>query len=72
MRLANNATLSETKGADLRNLGVSNVESVEVVTGIPSVEYGDLSNGVVKIRTRKGKTPFIVEMTAEPKTSRSP
>lgn len=68
MRLANNATLSETKGADLRNLGVSNIESVEVVTGIPSVEYGDLSNGVVKIRTRKGKTPFIVEMTAEPKT----
>ncbi len=68
MRLANNATLSETKGADLRNLGVSNIEAVEVVTGIPSVEYGDLSNGVVKIRTRKGKTPFIVEMTAEPKT----
>ena len=68
MRIANNAAPSETRGADLRNLGVSNIESVEVVTGIPSVEYGDLSNGMVKIRTRKGKTPFIVEMTAEPKT----
>lgn len=68
VRLENNASLAETKGVDLRNLGVSNVEAVEVVTGIPSVEYGDLSNGIVKIRTRKGKTPFVIEMTAEPKT----
>lgn len=68
VRLENNASLAETKGADLRNIGVSNIESVEVITGIPSVEYGDLSNGIVKIHTRKGKSPFIVEMTLEPKT----
>ncbi len=68
MRIGNNATLAETRGADLRNLGVSNIESVEVVTGIPSVEYGDLSNGIVKLRTRRGRTPFIVEMTVEPRT----
>lgn len=68
VRLENNASLAETKGADLRNIGVSNIESVEVITGIPSVEYGDLSNGIVKMHTRKGKSPFIVEMTLEPKT----
>ena len=67
-RLENNAVLSETKGIDLRNIGSSNIESIEIVTGIPSVEYGDLSNGMVKINTRKGRTPYIVEITMEPKT----
>ena len=60
--------MDDLKGVDLRNIGVSNIESIEVVTGIPSVEYGDLSNGIVKINTRKGRSPFIVEMMVEPKT----
>ena len=61
MRLDNNASIDETAGASTRTISSSNIESVEVVTGIPSVEYGDLSNGVVKVNTRKGKSPFIVE-----------
>ena len=61
MRLDNNASAGETMGASTRTISASNIESVEIVTGIPSVEYGDLSNGVVKVNTRKGKSPFIVE-----------
>ena len=61
MRLDNNASTDETLAASTRTVSASNIESVEVVTGIPSVEYGDLSNGVVKVNTRKGKSPFIVE-----------
>ncbi len=61
LRLDNNAASGETTGASTRTLSSSNVESVEVVTGIPSVEYGDLSNGIVKVQTRRGKSPFIVE-----------
>ncbi len=61
IRLDNNGVAGETAGASTRSLSTSNIESVEVVTGIPSVEYGDLSNGVVKVNTRKGKSPFIVE-----------
>ena len=61
VRLDNNAMTSETAGASTRSISASNIESVEIVTGIPSVEYGDLSNGVVKINTRRGKSPFIVE-----------
>ena len=53
--------MGETAGASTRSISSSNIESVEIVTGIPSVEYGDLSNGVVKVNTRKGKSPFIVE-----------
>ena len=61
IRLDNNAAAGETAGASTRSISASNIESVEIVTGIPSVEYGDLSNGVVKVNTRKGKSPFIVE-----------
>ena len=68
VRLQNNSVLSETMGIDTRNLSSTNIESVEVVTGIPSVEYGDLSNGIVKIHTMKGKTPLVVTLAAKPHT----
>ena len=60
-RMDNNAMPGETTGASTRTISSSNIESVEIVTGIPSVEYGDLSNGVVKVNTRRGKSPFIFE-----------
>jgi len=55
-------------GTDTRNIASSNIESVEIVTGLPSVEYGDLTNGLVKINTRKGKSPFILELMTKPNT----
>ena len=61
MRLDNNAMNGETMGASTRSISASSIESVEIVTGIPSVEYGDLSNGIVKVNTRRGKSPFIIE-----------
>lgn len=61
-------SLTETKGISTKNISTVNIESIEVITGIPSVEYGDLSNGVVKINTRKGKTPYHVEFSTEPQT----
>lgn len=60
-RLGNNMEVGETMAAGTRTISTSDIESVEVVTGIASVEHGDLSNGVVRIHTRKGKSPFIVE-----------
>ncbi len=68
VRLQNNAEMGETLGASMRGIGSAHIESVEVITGIPSVEYGDLSNGMVKVNTRKGKTPFIVDLAAHPHT----
>ena len=61
MRIDNNAASGETAGASTRTIGTADIESVEIVTGIPSVEYGDLSNGIVKVNTRRGESPFIVE-----------
>ena len=68
MRLDNNASMSETTSASTRSLAASNIESVEVIPGIAGVEYGDISNGVVKVNTRKGRTPWIVEGSVNPYT----
>lgn len=61
IRMNNNAIMDESLAASTRTVGISNIERVEIITGIPSVEYGDLSNGIVKVKMRKGKSPFIVE-----------
>ena len=53
--------MGETAGVSTRGVSASNIESVEVVPGIASVEYGDLTNGVVKVKTRRGSSPFILE-----------
>jgi outer membrane receptor protein involved in Fe transport len=41
-------------GVDMRTLSTDDIERVEIVRGIPSVEYGDLTSGLVKIERRKG------------------
>lgn len=71
VRLSNNgsfATVSTTgvAGATVNNIASTNVESIEVITGVPSVEYGDMTSGVVKINTRKGRTPYTVTMSTNP------
>ena len=41
-------------GVDMRSISTDNVKSVEIVRGIPSVEYGDLTSGLVKIERKQG------------------
>ena len=68
VRLSNNASYSDVKGVSTNNIASANVESVEVITGVPSVEYGDMGSGVVKINTRKGMTQWYVTMSTSPRT----
>ena len=73
IRLSNNASIdpgatSTLYGIDTRNIASGNIESVELITGIPSAAYGDLTGGVVKIHTRKGKSPLQIEMATKPNT----
>ena len=53
-------------GADLRTVSAGVVESVEVISGIPSAEYGNLTSGVVIVKTKAGRTPWEVKMQADP------
>ena len=68
VRLGNNASFGEMGGTDTRNVAVENIESIEVITGVPSAEYGDLNSGMVKINTRKGRTPVNVTFSVNPRT----
>ncbi len=68
VRLGNNASFGAMHGVDTRNVAVDNIESVEVITGVPSAEYGDLNSGMVRIRTKKGRTPVNVAFTVNPRT----
>ncbi len=70
VRLSTNANATDISGSDLRGISVANIESVEIISGVPSAEYGDLNNGLVKINTFKGATPFIVETSLRPHTQR--
>jgi|GEM_PF-396812 len=45
---------SDQSGTDLRTIPADNIASVEVITGIPSVEYGNFTDGIVKVETKKG------------------
>lgn len=68
VRLGNNAGFGEPSGIDTRSISVDNVESIEVITGVPSAEYGDLNSGMVKVHTRKGRTPLNVVFSVNPRT----
>jgi Outer membrane cobalamin receptor protein len=58
VRMGDNAAFGGLAGVDTRSLQVENIESVEVISGVPSAEYGDLGSGMVKVTTRKGRTPM--------------
>jgi len=53
-------------GVDTRQISTDNIESVEVIRGIPSVIYGDLTSGAVVVRTKAGVTPWEVRLKADP------
>ena len=54
------------RGIDLRQISPDNIESVEVVRGIPSVEYGNLTSGAVIINTKAGVTPWEAIVKVDP------
>lgn len=53
------------KGVDMRSLPTDDIESVEIVRGIPSVEYGDLTSGLVKIKRKQGQSPLEARFKAD-------
>lgn len=56
-------------GVDLRTIPADNIEKVEVISGVPSVRYGDLTEGIIKITTKSGKKPHRVKIKNNPNTS---
>jgi hypothetical protein len=68
----NNTTdVSNTKnpvngGVDLRQISTDHVDEVEVIRGIPSVKYGDLTSGAIIVKSKKGETPLTFRIKSDP------
>lgn len=56
------------RGIDLRDISADNLESVEVIKGVPSAEYGNLTSGVVIVKTKVGEQPWTVKGKIDPNT----
>ncbi len=53
-------------GTDLRQVSADDIDNVEIVRGIPSAEYGDLTSGLVVVHSRVGVTPLQVKAKINP------
>lgn len=62
---AANSRSTVNRGVDMRSLATDNIESVEIVRGIPSAEYGNLSSGMVNIKRRRSATPWTARFKAD-------
>lgn len=56
---------SVNRGVDMRSISTDNIESVEVMRGISSAEYGNLTSGVVNIRRIRRATPWTARFKAD-------
>ncbi len=48
-------------GVDLREIPTENIESVEVIQGIPDAKYGDLTSGLIKVNTIAKESPLRLD-----------
>jgi outer membrane receptor for ferrienterochelin and colicin len=55
-------------GVDLRTIPADNIESIEVITGLPSVRYGDVTAGVINVQTKIGASPNRLKIKNNPNT----
>ncbi len=55
-------------GVDLRTIPADNIESIEILTGLPSARYGDFTSGIIKIKTKKGNIPNRLKLKNNPDT----
>jgi len=59
---------TEGKGVDMRAIGTDDIEQVEIVRGIASAEYGELTSGLVNIRRKSGVTRMEARFKADTKS----
>lgn len=68
MHNANTGSSNMGGGVDLRTIPADNIESIEIITGLPSVRYGDVTEGVINIKTKIGAQPHRLKMKNNPDT----
>ncbi len=53
-------------GIDLRTVTASGIEKVEVISGVASPKYGELTSGAIIVKSKVGKSPLIVSANLNP------
>ncbi len=53
------------QGVDMRSISTDDIESIEIIRGIPGASYGNITSGVVKVERVKKATPLSVRIKAE-------
>lgn len=59
------AKQTATTGIDMRTISTNDIEKVEIIRGIPSASYGDLTSGVIKIERKIGNSPLQARFKAD-------
>lgn len=49
-------------GLDIRNIPADNIESIEVISGVASAKYGEITDGAIIINRKAGRTPYEFSM----------
>lgn len=55
-------------GVDLRTIPADNIEKLEIITGLPSVRYGDVTAGIINVSTKIGAQPNRLKIKNNPDT----
>lgn len=57
---------SKGLGIDTRTISTDDIESIEIIRGIPSVKYGDLTSGLINIKRKSGESSLKVRVKSDP------
>lgn len=60
--------LGWNKGVDLKTLSTDHVQRIEIVKGISSAKWGNLSSGVMSLSSKAGQTPLQIRLKSDPLT----
>lgn len=56
---------TSSTGVDMRTISTNDIEKVEIIRGIPSASYGDLTSGVIKIERKISESPLQARFKAD-------
>ncbi len=54
-------------GLDLRRVPAASLSSVEVIKGVPGVQYGDLAAGIIDVKSKVGQKPLRFKYSSNAK-----
>ncbi|MGL5731652.1 MAG: carboxypeptidase-like regulatory domain-containing protein, partial [Bacteroidales bacterium] len=53
-------------GIDLRSIPSDHIEEIQIINGIASAKYGDITSGAVLIKSKAGRSPLTVRAKLDP------